>query len=134
VAYRTGPEKVSGKVLNALRFRWDLGDHEVITSLGRIADIAAEGREALLEEDVDRLNALINENFDLRSGIMEISDVSKQMVESARAVGASAKFTGSGGAIIGICRDEAMFARLEEAMEPLGARVIEPLIVDGDPS
>lgn len=132
VAYRTGPEKVSGKVLNALRFRWDLGDHEVITSLGRIADIAAEGREALLEEDVDRLNALINENFDLRSGIMEISDVSRQMVESARAVGASAKFTGSGGAIIGICRDEAMFARLEEAMEPLGARVIEPLIVDRD--
>ena len=31
------------------------------------------------------------------------------MVEVARACGASAKFAGSGGAIIGICRDDAMF-------------------------
>ena len=132
VAYRTGPEKVSGRVLNALRFRWDLGDDEVITSLNRIADIAAEGREALLAGDTAALGDLMNENFDLRSGIMEISEVSRQMIERARSVGAAAKFTGSGGAIIGICRDDATFSRLKEVLEPLEVAVIRPRITPED--
>ncbi len=128
VAYRTGPEKDSGRVLNALRFRWDLGDDEVITSLNRIADIAAEGREALLARDSASLGDLMNENFDLRSGIMEISEVSRKMIDHARSVGAPAKFTGSGGAIIGICRDDATFSRLEEVLGPLDVAVIRPRI------
>ncbi len=134
VAHRTGPEKVSGRVLNALRFRWDLGDDEVIASLGRIADIAAEGREALLAGDSAALGDLMDENFDLRTGIMEISDVSREMIDRSRAVGAPAKFTGSGGAIIGICRDDETFTRLEAVLNPLDVDVIRPRIIAGDRS
>ena len=38
------------------------------------------------------------------------------MVEAARSAGASAKFTGSGGAIVGTYEDEAMFAALQERL------------------
>jgi len=50
-------------------------------------------------------------------------------VETARSVGASAKFSGSGGAIVGTYADEAMFERLTKALEPLDVRVIKPQIV-----
>jgi glucuronokinase len=49
-----------------------------------------------------------------------------RMVEVARQVGASANFAGSGGAIVGIYRDEAMFQALEKALGAIGCRVIKP--------
>ena len=52
-----------------------------------------------------------------------------QMVQAARSTGASAKFTGSGGAIIGTYEDEAMFRRLEEVLHRNRINVIKPEIV-----
>jgi glucuronokinase len=68
----------------------------------------------------------MNENFDLRRRIMHVSDQDVAMVEAARALGASAKLTGSGGAIIGAFEGDAMKDRIERAMDSLGAQVIEP--------
>jgi glucuronokinase len=48
------------------------------------------------------------------------------MIETARSTGASAKFPGSGGAIVGTYEDEKMFARLQQVLEPLGAIVVKP--------
>ena len=59
--------------------------------------------------DADRLGQLMDENFDTRRSIYNLSPWQVQMVETARRCGASAKFAGSGGAIIGTYRDEAMF-------------------------
>ena len=129
VAYRTEPEKVSGRVLNDLRARFEVGDPEVLATLERIAAIAEEGRGALLEKDHARLAELIDENFDLRSRIMKISEASRAMVAAARDCGASAKFTGSGGAIIGTYGDEAMLEALIENLKVVGARVIQPRMV-----
>jgi glucuronokinase len=129
VAYRTEPEKVSGRVLNTLRTRYEEGDEHVVSTLQRIARIAEEGREALLMRDHERLGRLMNENFDLRSEIMHISKGSREMVRIARSCGAPAKFTGSGGAIIGIYSDDAMLERLVEEMTSVPARVIKPQIV-----
>ena len=53
------------------------------------------------------------------------------MVDTARSVGASAKFTGSGGAIVGTYEDEAMYAKLTTALEGLGLKVFKPLIDGG---
>jgi glucuronokinase len=52
------------------------------------------------------------------------------MVETARSVGASAKFTGSGGAIVGLYQDEAMFARLVAAFEAQGVCVLKPVVAE----
>jgi len=48
------------------------------------------------------------------------------MVEAARSAGASAKFTGSGGAIVGTYADEDMFQRLAGALEKVHVRVFKP--------
>jgi glucuronokinase len=51
-----------------------------------------------------------------------------QMVEVARQCGASAKFAGSGGAIIGTYEDEAMYRELCTALTAIDSRVIKPQI------
>jgi glucuronokinase len=50
------------------------------------------------------------------------------MVERARSVGAHAKFSGSGGAIVGVYEDDAMFSRLTEVMRLAGITVFRPTI------
>jgi glucuronokinase len=50
------------------------------------------------------------------------------MVEVARRTGASAKFAGSGGAIVGTYPDEATFAALQEALGRIGCVVIKPAV------
>ena len=54
-----------------------------------------------------------------------------QMIEVARRTGASAKFAGSGGAIVGTYADEAMFQHLRQDLVQIGCEVIKPIL---DPS
>ena len=51
------------------------------------------------------------------------------MVEAARSVGASAKFTGSGGAIIGTYENESVFENLKKLMDRHQIEVFKPEIV-----
>ena len=51
------------------------------------------------------------------------------MVDTARSVGASAKFTGSGGAIVGTYEDDAMYEALVRALNPLGVDVFKPHLI-----
>ena len=51
------------------------------------------------------------------------------MVEIARSVGASAKFTGSGGAIIGTYKDEEMFEKMKVLFKESKIDIIKPDIV-----
>ncbi len=129
IAYKTELGKVSGKVLSDIKTRWEQGDPHVIATLKRIADIAEEGKQAILKRDIKRLNELINENFDRRREIMNISESNLQLVQTARDCGASAKFTGSGGSIIGIYQDDDMLTRLVVELKKIKARVIKPYIL-----
>jgi glucuronokinase len=52
------------------------------------------------------------------------------MIQTARSVGASANFAGSGGAIVGCYDDENMFQQLAAAMDNIGVAVIKPRVVD----
>jgi len=52
------------------------------------------------------------------------------LIKAARSSGASAKFTGSGGAIIGTYTDEAMYENLVKNMKAIDASVIKPIITD----
>jgi glucuronokinase len=128
IAYKTELSKVSGAVLNDIRIRYEKKDPLIIESLARIAQIAEEGKTAIETKDYQKLHALINENFDLRSKIMNISEENKNMVKVARSCGASAKFAGSGGSVIGIYEDDEMLNRLINALKEVKARVIRPFI------
>ncbi len=129
IAYKTNLGKVSGVVLNDLKTRYERGDIEVLESLARIEAIAEEGRKAIIAGKTRKLHALTNENFDLRSKIMNISESNRELVQTARKCGASAKFSGSGGSIIGIYEDNDMLTRLIVELKKINARVIKPYIV-----
>jgi glucuronokinase len=128
IAYKSDLGKISGNVLNHIRSRYDAGEPQVIDTLKEIASLADKGREAILNKDYVRLTELINQNFDLRSRIMRISDSNRQLIEIARSCGASAKFTGSGGSIIGMYADDEMLKKLVVAMKSINARIIKPYI------
>jgi len=76
------------------------------------------------------MHNLINENFDLRRNLVPITSGNIEMVELARSTGASAKFTGSGGAIIGTYENETMFNQLQNILNDKGIEVIKPNIVN----
>jgi glucuronokinase len=96
----------------------------------RWGQITVEFRDALNTGDYEKMHRLINENFDLRRKIVRISQGNIEMVELARSTGASAKFTGSGGAVIGTYRDENMFDKLRETLSNKGIEVFKPNIVN----
>ncbi|HPD26361.1 MAG TPA: GHMP kinase, partial [Candidatus Marinimicrobia bacterium] len=129
LAYKTSLSKVSGRALNDIKVRYERGDPEVIAILNRIAELAEEGKAAIENGDEATLNRLINENFDNRKKIMTISESNQEMIDVARECGASAKFAGSGGSIIGIYKDDAMLNRLIVNLKKINARVIKPYIV-----
>jgi glucuronokinase len=115
---------------NDIRGRFDRGEARVVEAMRQFARLAAQARTAILEGDVARLGTLMNENFDLRRTIYDLPAWQVQMIETARACGASAKFAGSGGAIIGICRDDAMFETLRARLGEIGSRTIRPRVAE----
>lgn len=129
VAYRTSLSEGTEVFHNNIRDRWNRGDAQVVGAMEQWGEIALRGREAILAQDFDRLHKLINDNFDLRTTIYKIDKGNLEMIHAARSVGACSHFSGSGGAISGLYKDEAMFERLVEAMKPLGVAVIKPAIV-----
>jgi glucuronokinase len=114
---------------NDIRARFDRGDPEVREAMRFWAGLTVEARACLERGDGRRLGELMNANFDRRARLYRLSEGNLRLVAAARSTGASAKFTGSGGAIIGICEDDATFARLRQALEPLGVVVFRPEIV-----
>lgn len=126
VAYHDSLSEPTEVFHNDIRGRFNRGDEKVVNAMKHFAEIAAGGREALLNHDAKRLAELIDENFNTRRGIYNLPPWQVQMVEVARQCGASAKFAGSGGAIVGSYRDEAMYEELCAKLTALGSRVIKP--------
>jgi glucuronokinase len=60
---------------------------------------------------------------------MNISHKNIEMVELTRSEGASAKFTGSGGAIIGTYEDDKMFENLKKVLAKKNITIIKPQIL-----
>ena len=127
LAHHPTPTKVSGRLHSDLRTRWERGDQEIRSTLDSIADLATEGRSALLGGDHGKFSSLMNENFALRRRIMHVSEWDLAVAEAARSLGASAKLTGSGGTIVGAVESEDMFEGVREKLGALGAIVVEPV-------
>lgn len=128
VAYHDALSEPTEVFHNNIRERFDRGEPKVLAAMRHFADLAAQGREALLARDEARLAALVNENFDTRRSIYQLPTWQVDMVEVARGCGASAKFAGSGGTIIGTYTDAAMFERLRTALAGVGSRTIVPIV------
>ncbi|KAJ9152841.1 hypothetical protein P3X46_026356 [Hevea brasiliensis] len=122
----------SGKVHSTVQQRWLNGDKFIISSMAEVADIALEGRTAILDKDYAKLAGLMNRNFDLRRSMFGddvIGALNIEMVEVARRVGAASKFTGSGGAVVVYCPEgPSQVKLLEDACQKAGF-VIQPVQV-----
>jgi glucuronokinase len=114
---------------NNIRERFNRGDAAVVGAMARFAALALEGRAALIAGDAECLARLIDTNFDTRRGIYRLPPWQIDMVEAARRCGASAKFAGSGGAILGTYDGEAVFAEVRDSLAAIGSRTIKPEIV-----
>jgi len=129
IAYRTDLAEGSEVVHNNFRERYHFGDPAVLAAIKEWIELTEKGKDALEKGNFDKLAEYINRNFDIRRSVMNISEKNISMVEIARGVGASAKFTGSGGAIIGTYRDGNMFKNLVKALNELNVHVLKPSIV-----
>ncbi|CAN7035265.1 unnamed protein product [Brassica oleracea var. botrytis] len=130
----------SGKVHSTVRRKWLDGDEFIISSMAEIAKLAEEGRTALLNKDYTKLKdpphssklnkpntshffSLCRSMFgDECLGAMNI-----EMVEVARKIGAAAKFTGSGGAVVAFCPDGPSQVKLLEEECKKAGFIVEPV-------
>lgn len=131
IAYRTDLAEGSEILHSRLREDYENGVSRVRDAMLEWASLTDRVRAALENRAYDRLGPLLDRNFDLRCEVCgnSVSPKNRRMVEMARNVGASAKFTGSGGAIIGTYEDEAMFAKLKKSLGEHQIEVIRPQIV-----
>lgn len=130
VAYDLSASKESGAVHGRLAKKVQQ-DAALLPIMSQIASLAPLAKEALERRDFAALHSLINRNFDLRMELYEIPPRLKAMVDVARSTGASAKFAGSGGAIVGTYESEAAWENLRLALESANPnwRLIRPRIV-----
>ena len=96
----------------------------------RFGEITEEAKVAITEANHKRLSELINENFDLRASIVKLKQADRELVERARRIGASSKFAGSGGAVIGTFDgSDEMLQKLIDTYEEIGAEVVVPKVL-----
>lgn len=133
IAYRTSLSEGTEVFHNNVRERWRAGDPEVVEAMKTWASYAERGKRALLAGDFEEIDFLINANFDLRAKIYRIDEGNLEMVQTARRVGATSKFAGSGGATVGTYKNEAMYEALKEALQAIGVAVLKPRIAATSP-
>lgn len=130
IAFRTDLSEGSEILHSNLRENYENGNPAVLAAMAEWADLTDKVHKAISQYQTDELHGLLNRNFDLRSEVCStISPKNKLMVKIAREAGASAKFTGSGGAIIGTFKNENMFEDLKNKLNSQDIKIIKPQIV-----
>jgi glucuronokinase len=126
--------KDSGKVHSDVRFRYEQGDPEVVKAMKTFGEYASECKEVLAQRDYERVAELINKNFDLRRKIFGDAVIGKrnlEMIQIARNHGCPAKFSGSGGAVIGIYKDWEQLRQLAKIYRAHGYQFVKIAIDPG---
>jgi galactokinase/mevalonate kinase-like predicted kinase len=124
VAWREDTSADSGIVHGDLGSRFDAGEEVVRHAMTRLALLAREARSALRRGDHAAFGACVDASFDARREMIDLDKRHVAMIERARACGATANYTGSGGAIAAICRDESHRAEVTAALRELGCGTV----------
>ncbi len=132
VAYDPNRAEESGKAHQRVKRLFEEKKPDIMSAMSEFADIAQKGRDALVSGNLSDIPALIDANFDLRDRIFNVSEQNRNMVMVARSAGASAKFAGSGGAIVGTYEDDEAFDRLNRRLATIGCTALRPIIAVSD--
>lgn len=132
LAYNLGAAKVSHSVHAPLQQQF-LQNKQIQATMREVADLVPVAEQAILAGDHAALHEIINRNFDLRKSLYNIRSDHQQMIDIARRLGCSAKFAGSGGAIVGTILDELSFQSLQSELAATSVEflVVRPTIVCG---
>ncbi len=123
VAWRPDAATDSGHVHNAMRERFKAGDEEVVSTMREIAGLARAAMKSLLTGDTGGLGILMERNLELRRSIYDLDERHTEMADAAHELGAAVNYTGSGGAIVGLLRDEDQLDKLRETLGDLGCQL-----------
>ena len=128
LAWNPLPGVSSGIVHAPLAERFARGEPTVLEAMRDLRRNAGDGRGCLEAGDRDGLARLVNENFRLRSTIMDIAASDRDMVDIGRGLDAAVKLCGSGGAVLGVMRRIDDFPDLQALYESRGLRIMRPRI------
>ena len=136
VAFRT--DLAEGSEILHSRLREDYNNRvpavlDAIQEWAHLTDVTAE---AMAKGDYSAVEKCLRRNFELRCQVCSstVSAKNRRMVELASSLGAAAKLTGSGGAVIGIYHDEKHFEELKKLFAGNDIEIVKPHIVDGGPT
>lgn len=132
VAFDPNRAEESGQAHKKVKRLFEEKKPDIMSAMTEFADIAQKGRDALVAGRTELLPALVDANFDLRDRIFNVAELNRNMVLVARESGASAKFAGSGGAIVGTYEDEDQFRRLADRLAKIGCTTFKPTIAVSD--
>jgi glucuronokinase len=118
VAWRHDASEPSGIAHADLRSRYRAGD------MPELAQLAHAARNALKAADHDTFARAVDESFEHRAAMMKLDPRHVEMIEAARAAGAAANYSGSGGAIVAVCRDDKHRAHVAAGLERLGCETL----------
>ena len=135
IAFDPNRAEESGKAHKKVKRLFEEKKPDILSAMSEFADIAQRGRDLLVSQSInpnnrtiEQLASLVNANFDLRDKIFNVAEENRRMVMTARGAGASAKFAGSGGAIVGTFEGEAQFQQLSKALAQIGCTTFIPTI------
>lgn len=113
---------------NDLQSRYAAGEPLVVDTMSSLVSLTNQAVDALQNGDHRLFGALMDKNFDLRNAMSKLNPHHVAMIETARSCGVSAKYAGSGGAIVGVCEEESTFDELQQELGSIGCSVIRPVV------
>lgn len=129
IAYSSNLAEGSEKTHSDLQSRFMNGESKVLEAVETWKNLTTTYKDALEAGNDAVMNECINANFDLRNEMMKLRADQIELVMLARKSGASSKFCGSGGAIIGMYKDQNMLAALKSDFEKKNVNILLPKIV-----
>ncbi len=118
--------KPSGDAHADLKQRWRARDPQVMATIEAFRELVDEGLACLERGDHAMFCEAMNRNLALRLSIFSVSPSDLEMAKIANQCGASAKLSGSGGAVVGAMTGDGDFAQLEEAYRAAGYAFLRP--------
>jgi glucuronokinase len=114
--YSNAPSE-SGKVHSKVGFRFKRGEKKVVKAMEDLAKLTDRAKKLIETKNYSQLAKIFNKNFSIRRSIYGDKVIGKKnlkMIKLPRKIGLSSKFSGSGGAIIGIWQKNSDFAKLKQ--------------------
>lgn len=132
LAWRPDAAEPSQIVHGDLRARFDRGELRVHIAMAELRELALAAKQALQDGDAKLFGGLMDRSANIRSAVLDLKPEHWRMVTLARECGATANYTGSGGAIVGTHDGPETMAAVRAALEADGCRVIEPTVAPGE--